>query len=125
MDAHGGAAQPFHVGVAAEHVADIYGQVEGHGVDRHRRHPAARPLRGEDAAGDVHLGQQPAAEDVAAGVGVRRHRQRADLQFAPRLALAGTGGRIARRVASLVHRPSPDATVAPYLVGLAPVPADS
>ena len=41
-------------------------------------------FRGEDAAGDVHLAEHPAAEDIAVLIGVGRHRQRADGKLAAR-----------------------------------------
>ena len=34
----------------------------------------SRPARGDDAGGDVHLAQHPAAEDMAVGVDVGRPR---------------------------------------------------
>ena len=39
--------------------------MEGHPLDRDRRHPAARPLARQHRRAEVHLRHQPAAEDVA------------------------------------------------------------
>jgi len=44
-----------------------------------------RNVTRQGAAGDVHLGHQPAAEDVAVRVGVGRHRQDPDRRIAGRL----------------------------------------
>ncbi len=74
----GGAADPHHAAVAAEQVAHVHGVVELEGVHRHGDHPAAGAAAGEDAAGQVHLRHDPAAEDVAGGIGVGRHGQHAD-----------------------------------------------
>ena len=40
-------------------------------------------MPGGDAAGDIHLGHEPAAENVAAGVGVLGHGHGARGQLAP------------------------------------------
>ncbi len=61
--------------VAADLVADKHRLVKHHPVDRDRDRSAApaRSLRREIAASEIHLRQQPAAEDVTVWVGVGRH----------------------------------------------------
>jgi hypothetical protein len=71
---HRGASGPHQLAVAADLVADIDRLVKHHRVDGHRGAPAARSLHRQIAAGEIHLGQQPAAENVAVRVGVGRHR---------------------------------------------------
>ena len=84
MEGHGGAADALEIAVDTEHVTDVNREVEGHGVDRHGGHAALGPLAGGDASRDVHLGQHPAAEDVAARVGIGRHGQGSGRQLAAR-----------------------------------------
>ena len=72
-DAHRGPTDALDPRVDAEHVADLDGADERHAVDRHRDDAAPRPVHAGDAARDVHLRHDPAAEDVAVGVGVGRH----------------------------------------------------
>ena len=71
--------------VHAQHVADLDRADEGHRVDGDRDDASLRLLHRRDSAGLVHLAQHPAAEDVAVGVGVARHGDQANRQFAPRL----------------------------------------
>jgi uncharacterized protein YdiU (UPF0061 family) len=108
LDAHAGMGAPDHerldakgdrrvagahrFGVAAHHVADVDRLVEAHGVHRDGRDAAVGRLGRGDAAGDVHLCQHPATEDVAGRVGVRRHRQRAQHQFAAGCVVVAHGG---------------------------------
>src|SRR3546814_18975570 len=68
-----GAAYAEYVGIGAVHVADIDRTVEHHGVDGDGSNAPGGARTGGDAAGDVHLRQHPAAEDVAAGIGVGGH----------------------------------------------------
>ena len=51
---------------------------EGHAIDGHRRYAPSGDLAGHGRAGQVHLGNQPAAENIAEAVGFAR--QRGDLQ---------------------------------------------
>ena len=74
------------LGVAADQVADVDRAVERHAIQRRGRDAAARALMRDDAGGEVHLRQHPAAEDVARRIGVRRHRQRAHRRLAALLA---------------------------------------
>jgi hypothetical protein len=50
--------------------------VEDHGVDRHGGAPLLRALRRQTASGEIRLGEQPSAEDVAvslsAGIAMTR-----------------------------------------------------
>jgi len=62
-------------GVEGEQVADLHRLLELEGIHRHRGHAAARMARGEDAAGDIDLRHDPAAENVAVVVGVGGHGQ--------------------------------------------------
>ena len=62
--------QPFHLGEDADHIAQVNGRDELHPLDGDRRHRSAGPARGDDAGGNVHLRQYPAAEDMAVGVDV-------------------------------------------------------
>ena len=61
-------------GIAADLVTDEDRTVERHPGDGDGGDAALRALRGDAAAGEIHLGEQPAAEDVAVGVGVAGHR---------------------------------------------------
>jgi len=61
-------------GVAAHLIADEHRLVEHHGVDRHGRVSPSPALRRQTASGEIHLGEQPSAEDVAVWVGVGWHR---------------------------------------------------
>ena len=71
---HRGAPGSHERAVAAHLVADEHRLVEDHGVDRHGGAPPSRALRRQTASGEIHLGEQPSAEDVAVWVGVGRHR---------------------------------------------------
>jgi len=55
-----------------------------HGFDRGRHDAALGALARRYAAGDVHLRQHPAAENVAMRIGVGRHGKRARGQLAAR-----------------------------------------
>ena len=74
-------------------VADRYRFVEHDPVHRHGHRPALGAARGDQAGGRIHQAHQPAAEDVAIGVGVGRHRGDAD------------GGIAALGHAALGHQP--------------------
>lgn len=93
-DFHRGVADAVEARVAGDGVADLDGGDEAHGVDRDRDDAAAGVRAGEDGAAEVHLRDEPAAEEVAVGVGVGGHRDRADHDFALRL---GGGGRVHAR----------------------------
>src|SRR4051794_940974 len=81
-DGDRGAADPRHRGVAAHLVADIDRPVEGHAGHRDGGDAALGTLRGDAAAGEIHLGEQPAAEDIAVRIGVARHRDGAQRRLA-------------------------------------------
>ena len=57
-------------GIDADHVAQVNRLDELHLVDRDRRDRSAGAARRDDARGDIHLAQHPAAEDMAVGVDV-------------------------------------------------------
>ena len=84
MDGDGGAAGLHHRRVSGDKVADIDGLVEGHAFHRHGGDARSGPFGRHHAAGQVHLGQPPAAEDVAIGVGIGRHGDGAQGQHAGR-----------------------------------------
>jgi len=96
VDGDRGSADPDQRGVHGDEIADINRLAEIHGFDRHRDGAGFRDLGGENAAADIHLAEQPAAEDIAVLVGVGGHRQRADTEIANRLRLG-----IQRRVIGL------------------------
>ena len=73
VNLHRGAADALHIGEHLQHVADPHRLQERHRIDRHGDDTAARPLHPGDAAGLVHPRHHPAAEDIAIGIGVRRH----------------------------------------------------
>ena len=64
------AADLADLAVDRHQVADLDRLDEGHGGDRHRRHPALGHPGRQGAAGDVHLRQHPAAENIAVSVHV-------------------------------------------------------
>src|SRR5579863_1303745 len=78
-----GTADLYDIGVAAHFIPNEYGKVKGHAGDRHRRNAPSRPSMRNDAAGQVHLRKDPAAEDVAGGISVRRHRNGAQRRLTP------------------------------------------
>ena len=73
-DAHRRAADPLDLGIDRDQVAQVDRRDELHRLDRDRRDRPLGAARGDDARGDVHLAQHPAAEDVAVGVDVARGR---------------------------------------------------
>ena len=81
------APDPHQIGVDRNEIADIDGFAKVHRLDRNGHGAGFRDLGSEHAAADIHLAQQPAAEDVAIGVGIGRHRQGADAEIAARLGL--------------------------------------
>src|ERR1700722_10291536 len=89
LDADGdrGLADPHQTGVHGNQIADEHGFSKVHRLDRHRHGARFRGLRGKDAAADIHLAEQPAAENIAILVGIGRHRQRAGTEIAARLDL--------------------------------------
>src|SRR3546814_8089098 len=80
-------ADPHDVAIAAQHVANGDRPDEGHRLDADGDHAAAGAAGGGEAAGDVHLAEHPAAEDIAVRIGVRRHGGGAGVHLAARLAL--------------------------------------
>src|SRR6478609_4481382 len=85
-NAHGGAANLEQRGVAADDVADVDRVEEGHAVDRGGRDAAVGDIAREDRTAEVHLRYEPAAKDVTVRIRMHRHRDRADHEFARRLA---------------------------------------
>jgi hypothetical protein len=85
MDRDRGPADPNQIGMHRDEVADIDGLAKIHRIDRDRDGARIRDLGSKHTAADIHLAEQPAAKDVAIGVGVGRHRQRADAEIAARL----------------------------------------
>jgi hypothetical protein len=85
MDRDRGAPDPHQIGVDGHEIPHIDGFAEIHRFNRDRHRARLGDLGSEHAAADIHLAQQPATENVAIGVGVRRHRQRADAEIATRL----------------------------------------
>ena len=71
-DRHRRAADLLDLGIDRDHVAQVDRRDELHLVDRDRRDRTVGAARGDDAGGDVHLAQHPAAEDMAVGVDVAR-----------------------------------------------------
>src|SRR5438445_292448 len=69
LDADGdrGVPDPHQVGIEGKHVADLHRLLEDELFHGHRRHAAARRAPGENAAGDVDVRHDPAAEDIFAG----------------------------------------------------------
>src|SRR6185437_16693428 len=84
VNLHRGAADTFHDRVDLEHIADAHRADELHRLDRDGDDAAAGALDAGDAAGLVHARHHPAAEDVAIGVGVGRHRADAHGELAAR-----------------------------------------
>src|SRR3954454_4778325 len=74
-------------------VTDKHRFAKIHRLDCNRDRARFCDLGCEDAAADVHLDEQPTAENVTVRVGVSRHGQRADAEVPTRLCF-----RIRRRV---------------------------
>jgi hypothetical protein len=91
VDLHRRAADVLHLGIDLERVADLDRADELHGVERDGDDAAVRPLDAGDAAGLVHAREHPAAENVAVGVGVRRHGADAHRERAARGGVGGHG----------------------------------
>jgi hypothetical protein len=72
-DCHRGSADFHYIGVKTDFVPDEYRLVKDHSVHGHRRATAATPAAGSVCPGKVHLGHQPAAENVSGGIGIRGH----------------------------------------------------
>ena len=83
LDVHGhrGAAHARDAGVEAQQVAHRHRLLEHELVDRHGGDAALRHAHRQHGAGQVHLRHDPAAEDVAVGVAVARHRDHAQHQL--------------------------------------------
>ena len=82
FDCHRCAAGFDDLNIAADQVANEYWLVKRHRLNCDRRRPALNNLGSDSATGEVHLGQNPAAKNVAIGVRVSRHGHRADGGFA-------------------------------------------
>ncbi len=76
-DGNGGAAYSLDVSVAAQDIPYENWLMERHGIDGYGCRASLTALFARDAAGDVHLCQEPAPEDISGRVGVGRHGQRA------------------------------------------------
>src|SRR2546428_5894487 len=76
LDADGdrGVPDPHQVGIEGKHVADLHRMLEDELFLGDGRNAAARRAPGENAAGDVYVRHDPAAEDIAVLVGVGGHR---------------------------------------------------
>ena len=70
--------------VAGDDIADRNGAVEDDFIGRYGGGTAAGGFVGKDAAGNIHLRHQPAAENIAVGIGIGRHGHRAQQQAALR-----------------------------------------
>ena len=84
MDLHRRPADVLDMRIDLERVADFHRADELHGVKRDGDDAAVRPFDAGDAAGLVHARQHPAAENIAIGIGVRRHGADADGERAAR-----------------------------------------
>src|SRR5437762_2053956 len=73
-DSDRGVPDPHQVGIEGKHVADLHRLLEDELFHGDGRHAAARRAPGENAAGDVDVRHDPAAEDIAVLVGVGGHR---------------------------------------------------
>ncbi len=97
-DRHAGPPDPLDVGVDADQVAQLDRRDEFHPLDRHGRDGTLRPSRRDDAGGNIHLAQHPAAEDVAVGVDVARTRRHAQGRLAG--IVGGQSSSLSMRVSS-------------------------
>ena len=70
MDGDRGATDPGDFRITADQVADEHRLMELKGIDRDGDDAALRATSCDNAAGDVDLGHDPAAEDVTGGVGI-------------------------------------------------------
>src|SRR5262249_39450278 len=93
MNADRGVADTNHFGVDANDIADINRLLEAHGVDGDGYRAALGDFVSEDAAGDVHLAEQPPAENIAVLIRVAGHCQHADRSLAARRRRCGSGRR--------------------------------
>ncbi len=80
------------LGVAADLVANEHRPMEGHAGDRNRRGASSGAAGRHRATGEIHLGQHPAAEDVAPLIGVGGHRDGAHCGVGLRRLVGGLGG---------------------------------
>ena len=70
MNGDGGAAGPLDVGVDAEDVAHIDRPDEFHGLYGNSGNASLSALPSTDAGGNIHLGQHPPPENIAARIGI-------------------------------------------------------
>ena len=63
----------LHTGVERQNVAHAHGLLEDEFIHRHSHHAGVADTLGQHRAGQVHLGHDPATEDVAIGVDIGRH----------------------------------------------------
>jgi hypothetical protein len=71
---HRGTSRSDKLAIAAHLVADEDRLVKHHAIDGYRGTPPSCALRCQTAPGEIHLGEQPSAKDVAVRVRVGRHR---------------------------------------------------
>ena len=70
-------ADAYDIGVKTDQITDEDRLFELERVHRHRHHSALGAPCGRDTAGDIDMGHDPAAEDIALAIGVGRHRDHA------------------------------------------------
>src|ERR1700722_5705569 len=92
MDRNRSLADPDQIGVHGNQIADENRLAEIHRVDSDGHRARFYGLGCKDSAADIHLAEQPAAENIAVLVGVGRHRQRADAEIAAWLDFRGRRG---------------------------------
>ena len=87
IDGDRGGADAQDSAITADYIADVHRFYEDDGFGGDGNDAATSNLPGEDAAGDIHLRHDPAAENVAVRVGVGGHGQSSE----NKLALRGRG----------------------------------
>jgi hypothetical protein len=118
------------MGVEAQQVAQAHRLLEDELVHRHGGDAALGDAAGQHGAGQVHLGHDPAAEDVAVGVDVGRQRHHAQHQFGAVGQAAGShhgvgqGGRsgMGKTSRGAAKRGAGDNAGMPFNVPAAPLP---
>jgi hypothetical protein len=88
LDVHGDrcCADSDEIGIDAHDVSDEYRFAERHRVYGDSSCSSTRNRGRENSSCDVHLSEQPSAENIPVLVGIRRHGERPDGQGAARLA---------------------------------------
>ena len=72
-DANRAASHLKYIAVAGHYGTHMYRRQENHAIDSDGGYPALGYAAGGDHPGDIHLGQQPAAKNVAIGIGLSGH----------------------------------------------------